>query len=100
MIYYIYVHTHESICPIPFVIATDFQKIRWSNSTPFVCALKHNGFAYLGAQDGSVNHCFLVSDVVILEKCWRESNKTAREILKITEQEQELKKGPQTIPFG
>jgi hypothetical protein len=74
MIYYIYVHTHESICPIPFVIATDFQKIRWSNSTPFVCALKHNGFAYLGAQDGSVNHCFLVSDVVILEKCWRESN--------------------------
>jgi hypothetical protein len=74
MIYYIYVRTHKSICPIPFVIATDFQKICWSNSTPFVRALINSGFDNLGAQDGSVNHCFIVSDVVILEKCWGESN--------------------------
>ena len=37
-------------------------------------ALIHNEFANLGAQDGSANHCFLVSDVVILEKCLGESN--------------------------
>jgi hypothetical protein len=39
-----------------------------------VRALINSGFDNLGAQDGSVNHCFLVSDVVILEKCWGESN--------------------------
>ena len=74
MIYDIYVHLQKSMCPVPSSVATDFQKICWSNSTPFVRALVSNGFLNFGLQDGSVYHCFLVSDVVVLEKCFGESD--------------------------
>ena len=74
MIYDTYVHVHKSMCPVPSLVATDFRKICWSNSTPFVRALVSNGFINLSLQDGSVYHCFLVSDYVFLEKCFGESD--------------------------